>query len=252
MNEIINLLISKAKTDEVIELNNIDYLYHGIFIPYFEDSSPITSIIENGILTLKDQYKNGIISFDKLQAEKLPRKGLLRFLKLKANNQLNKSEYRDDVVFFSPNRNLFNREFDISFVVRREAKHKYLEDTPNGYFINLNNTHTEDEVIKSTGNHDYTEFVTIGSVLPSEFVAIKINLDRLLDKKSVESRGVSFEEIPNRIINVVNDIYDALEENYLNIPIINSNDGKILNKEVFRELRKMFGYDRIMNSNKAR
>ena len=36
------------------------YLYHGIFIPAFEDISPVLSIIEHGILSIHELEKIGI------------------------------------------------------------------------------------------------------------------------------------------------------------------------------------------------
>lgn len=243
MKDTLNYLINNAKTDEVIDLNNTKYLYHGIFIPYFADSSPITSIIENGILTVKDQYKNGIITLDELQKYEPQKKGLLKFLKSKFNNgQLTLSNSRTNIVFFSPNRNLFNRVFDVSFVVRRESNYYYLEQKEEDYYIRQAHLDDEKEIIKKAGKYDYTEFVKIGSVLPSDFVAIKINYDELIDQNSVEERGVSFEEIPIRIINMVNDIYDKLEEMNLNIPIINNGDGRVLSKKVFRHLKETLNY----------
>ena len=242
MNDFISFL-NDAKTDEVIDLNNTKYLYHGIFIPFFADSSPIVSIIENGILTLKDQYKNGIISLEELQKHEIHEKGLLKFLKSIFNNgQLTKSNSRTNIVFFSPNRNLFNRVFDVTFVVRRESNYYYLENTQKGDYIRQSHIKEEKEIIKKTGENDYTEFVKIGSVLPSELIAIKINFDELIDHNSVEKRGVPIEEMPIRIINMANDIYDKLEEKNLNVPIINSSDGRVLNKKLFRQLKETFNY----------
>lgn len=236
VNEIINLLINAAKTDEVIDLENTNYLYHGIYIPYFDNSSPIISIIEKGLLTLKDQYENGIISLEDLKVIScFKSKGLLNQLKWKINREKYiLSSMRGNIIFFSPNRNLFNRVFDVSFIVKKDSSHIYLDT----------NSISELDSTKMLSSYDYTEYIKTGSVLPNEFVAIRINLDKLLNLKSVEVRGVSIDEVIPRIINMVNDIYDKLDETSLNIPIINSNDGRILNKNLFRNLRDEFNYVR--------
>lgn len=213
MNEVINLLKNNCKTFEFFDINNNDYLYHGIFIPYFDDSSAIISIIENGILTSKNQYLKGIISFEKLKSRiYMPyNNSLFEQLKYKFGGKKGiLSLEGGNIIFFSPNRNFFNRVFDISFVIKKDLS-----------FIYLNSN----ECIKKE------------SVLPTDFLAIKIYFDELLIPECVEERGVSIDEAIPRVIDMVNTIYDKLEEINLNIPIINSADGRVLNKDVFRQLR---------------
>ena len=212
MNEIINLLKNNCKTSDYFDINNTNYLYHGIFIPYFKDSSAIISIIENGILTSKDQYLNGIISLEKLKSRiYMQFNGLFEQLKYRFGGEKGVLSLEGaNIIFFSPNRNFFNRVFDISFVIKKDLSFIYLYS---------------DECIKKE------------SVSPTEFLAIKIYFDELLTPECVKERGVSIDEAIPRVIDMVNNIYDKLEETNLNIPIINSADGSVLNKDMFRQLR---------------
>ena len=230
MNETIDLLRDSGKTDEVFDISNPNYLYHGKYIPYFNDSSKITSIIEMGILTIKDQYQNGLISLEEIKnAFNIKTEGLLNQIKYKIDNKkCILSLKKNNITFFSPNRNLFNRVFDISFVVMKDSSFVYLDS----------NLVSEIDSTKMISPDVYTEYIKNGSVSPEKFLAIKINLDELLTPECVEKRGVSIDEVISRVINMVNDIYDKLEETNLNIPIINSNDGKVLNKALFRNLRE--------------
>ena len=56
----------------------------------------------------------------------------------------------------------------------------------------------------------------------------------MLDENIMEYMGIPKDESALRIIRIVNDIYDALEENNLDIPIINGSDNRIINKKFFR------------------
>ena len=234
MDDIIELLKNNGKLDAVINFDN-SYVYHGIYIPYFNDSSSITSILDKGLLTLRDQYYNGIRPLEKLE-KPINQKTLPNIFKFK--NLIEKSilSYdRNNVLFFSPNKNLFNRVFDISFVLKKDEDYRY-RDT---------NLLTEQQATEMMGKDDYTEYIRYGSVLPTEFAAIRINLDELLNPEKVQERGSSIEEIVPRLIKMINDIYDKLEENNLSIPIINSNDNRVLDENVFRSLSQMIGQRKI-------
>lgn len=191
-----SLILDKNKT----------YLYHGIFIPGFEDISPVLSIIEHGILSIHELEKIGI-----------------NIEQIRTSN----GKY---YICFSSNKNEFDRVFDVGFIV--ESGSNYIKADKNSKLVQLLwNT----PFPLRSGLKD--EFQAYGKIAPEQIIGIQLRLDKLL-KGIPDYMKISEAEYVSRIIKVINAIFDKIEEKKYTIPIINANNNQIINKDLFRKLQQ--------------
>ena len=194
------------KSDKkIIIQKNSSYLYHGIYIPAFKDVNPILSIIENGILSIHNLEKIGI---------------------KKKQIRTNNGKY---YVCFSSNKNEFDRIFDIGFIV--ENGPNYIKADKDS---NLANLLWNTPIPLRSGLQN--EYQTFGKVTPEKIIGIQIRLDKLL-QGIPDGLNISESEYIYRIIQTINIIFDKLEEKNYNIPIINADNDRIIEKDLFRKMR---------------
>lgn len=235
----IKMLQEYALTDNVLDLEKKSYFYHGKFIPYLDDISAIISIIKNGILSIDEQRKMGILKNDNNQLINDDMKTSIKNLKLKIFNSLINQRkmklYYNNLhtangpyyISVSSDKNHFSRIFDIVFILKDNVDYIKTVDNPECARKYIN---TKVSIRGGVPN----EYQRIDRISHDEFVGIQLQLDKMLDENTMEYMGIPKDESALRIIRIVNDIYDALEENNLDIPIINGSDNRIVNKEFFR------------------
>lgn len=182
------------------------YLYHGIFIPAFEDISPVLSIIEHGILSIHELEKIGI--------------------KIERIRTSNGKYY----ICFSSNKNEFDRVFDVGFIVESGPSYIKADNKSKLAYLLWDTPFPLRQGLKN-------EYQVRGKIAPEQIIGIQIRFDKIL-KGIPDYMKISEAEYVSRIIKVINAIFDKIEEKEYTIPIINANDNQIIDKNLFRKLQK--------------